>query len=142
MQCDAPFQVHALFPRRLAVDPRFERVVARGKSAQSKSPLLIRHDKIWSVEHENKAAHVLMNIATKYHQPRHGKNLRWDRPFLRTIAPEIESFRRGVRKNIVVGIIQIRELHSGTHLHRQPRWKERQILLCNLFHWRRLWFRT
>ena len=28
VQCGAPFQVHALFPRRLAVDPRFERIVA------------------------------------------------------------------------------------------------------------------
>src|SRR6266446_6378049 len=74
-----------------------------------------------------------MNIAAKYHQPRRVKNLRRDRPFLRTVAPEIEPFRGGVRKNVVVGIIEVWELHSGADLHRQQRWKERQFLLRNLF---------
>ena len=82
-----------------------------------------------------------MNIAAKYHQPRRVKNLRWDRPLLRTVAPEIEPFRGGVGKNVVVGIIEVWELHSGADLHRQQRWKERQILLRNLFRRRRLWFR-
>src|SRR5438552_7898423 len=89
----AVLQLHRCFARSLAVDPRFQGIAAGGKPAQPKSPVGIRHNKIRRVDNKNEPAHVLMNITAQSHQPSSIKDLRRDRPLLRTIAAQIEPFR-------------------------------------------------
>src|SRR6266446_7152242 len=80
---------------------------------------------------------MLVNVASQRDQSRFIKNYRRDRPFFRTITAKVKSFGGGIRKNIVISVIQVWKFDSGSHLDRQQRWNERQILLRKLLCWQR-----
>src|SRR2546422_5474541 len=84
---------------------------------------------------------MLVNVASQREQSRFIKNYRRDRPFFRTITAKVKSFGGGIRKNIVISVIQVWKFDSGPHLYRQQRWNERQILLRKLLYWQRSWSR-
>src|SRR4029078_5674023 len=82
-------QLHRVLTGSFAVDPCFERVVARRKSAQPKSAAFIGNNEVGRFKDENEPGHVLVNIASKRDQPRDIKNYRRNWPFFWTIAAEI-----------------------------------------------------
>src|SRR5207245_1989482 len=97
------------------------------------------HHKMGSIQNQDQSAHVFVNVAPKYHQARLIENLRRDRSLIRAITPKIKTFGRRVGKNIVISVIEIWEFNLGSDPHRKKRWKERQILLRDLFRWQRSW---
>src|SRR6266436_1817862 len=82
---------------------------------------------------------MFVNVAPKYDQARLIKNLRRDRSLILPITPKIKTFGRRIGKNVVISVIEIWEFNLGSDSHRQKRWNERQILLCNLFRRQRSW---
>src|SRR5262249_65261 len=118
MRRDAFFQFNRLFPRCLALDPGIEPVPTRRQSGQSIPPRRIRHHKMRSIDHEHEPAHVLVNIATQRHKSGLVKNFRRNRPFLRTISAEIESFGRRIGEDAVIGVVEIREFDPCSDLDR------------------------
>ena len=87
-----------------------------------------------SIQNQDQSAHVFVNVAPKYDQARLIENLRRDRSLIRAITPKIKTFGRRVGKNVVLSVIKIWEFNLGSDPHREKRWKERQILLRDLFH--------
>src|SRR5215471_18671264 len=80
---------------------------------------------------------MLVNVASQRDQSLFIKDYRRDRPFFRTITPKVKSFGGGVRKNVVISIVQVWEFDSGSYLYRQQWWNERQILLRKLLYCQR-----
>jgi hypothetical protein len=106
--------------------------MASGQSIQMEVPGTIAHHKIWRVQNENQSTHVLVNIAPQCDQAGFVENNRRDRPFLPTIPSQIESFRKRIKKNIVIRVIKIWKFNDGADLYRQDRWNEGQIFARSL----------
>src|SRR3954447_16004356 len=115
--------------------------MACGQTIQAEVPGTVAHHVMWRVQNENQSTHVLVNIAPQCDQTGFVENNRRHRPFLPTIPSQIESFRRRVRKNIVIRVVKIWKFNSSADLYRQDGWNKGKIFLRDLFHWQRCWSR-
>src|SRR5438270_11814783 len=82
-----------------------------------------------------------VNITTKCYQPSRVKNLRRNRLLVRTISPQIKSFRRRIGKNTVISVVEIREFDPCPGLDRQEWRNKSEIFLSDLLVRRRRRFR-
>src|SRR3954451_1451114 len=92
----------------------------------------IRDGEIRRVEDENQAAHVFMNVAAQRDEAGLVEYLGGRGIFVRRITPEVEPFCRGVRENVVIGVVEVREINFRPDLDREQSGTKSEVLLCDL----------
>src|ERR1051325_7699092 len=128
MQPGAVVELDDTFANVVIANPGFERVATGRHVYQPVPASYVCLLKIRRVQHENRAKHALVNFAMHYHDPgpveKHAGCL-----FALAIAAKIEALRFRVRKDVVIHVVQIREIHRCADLHRQKLWIEHGVLL-------------
>jgi len=78
----------------------------------------ISASEVWSVEHENNSAHVLMNFTVEFYYSRSIEDL-CGRTIAFAIAPQVKSLRLRIGKDVVIEIVAIWKRYGGSDLDRQ-----------------------
>jgi hypothetical protein len=117
-------------------------VVAGGQSGEPESSALVRHDEMRGRQHQDKPAHVFMDIAAKRNQAGHVEDLGRDRLLIRAIAAEIEALGGRVGKDVVIGVfLQVRKFDFRSDLDGQQSRDKGEIFLRDLLCWKALGLR-
>ena len=131
MQGHAGFQFHGTLPDVVASHPSFQHVVPGGEVLQPISARCVCFLKMGRLQDENGAAHSFVNFTMNGDRPRLVEDDR-GRFFVFAITAQIEPFCLRIGKNVVVGVVHIRELDRAADQDRQEIRRERDVLLRHL----------
>lgn len=126
----ARLKIYVLFVNALFINPSLKQVLAGRQIRQPVSAVSLRAGEVRCVQHQDDASHVLVDFTIQFHNAGLVENFeRWTIVF--SIAPEVEAFRFGIRKHVVIEIVSIWKGHSRSNLDWEQSWTELHPQLQN-----------
>ena len=116
------------------IDPCFQDVLPCWQMPKTIEALRIGLLKIRIFQDKDRPAHCAVDFTMQRHDTRLIEE-NHSRVFIFAVATEVEAFRLRVRKDVVIGIIEIRKLDRGPDLNGQNSWTKIEIFLRHLGDW-------